>query len=336
MRNRECKTGAVRQHAHSAFYTLHFTLILALVFITGGASCNRPWIRQIAGPPRTLPESATLEQIVAKVNENTAKVHSLQSTQASLHIPGVPGLRSQVAMQPARRFRLLADGPLGGGSELDLGSNDELFWLWIRRNEPPAIFFCAHDQFATSNARQLMPVEPEWLLEAVGLAYLDPSQPMEGPTNVGGGRLMIKSRRPTSTGELVKTTVVDEWDGTVLEQHLYDAGGQRIASALTSRYKADPQTGVALPRTIEVQWPTADMSFRLEVTDWLVNAPPMESLWVKPEPPGYPNVNLADPSVRFMVPGTAAATLPAPALPPIAAPGNMPNNLSTYPHGLSP
>jgi hypothetical protein len=58
------------------------------------------------------------------------------------------------------------------------------------------------------------------------------------------------------------------------------------------------------------------MSFHLDVNDWAVNAIPAENLllWSKPEYPGYPNVDLADPNLRFTVPAgsvpSAATSLP--------------------------
>src|SRR6185369_16516358 len=114
-----------------------------LFFATSGATCNQ-WMRQYT-QPRTLPQSATLEQVMSVVNDNTARVQSAQATSATLTIPGVPGLHTNVAFQSPHRFRLRADGPFGGGPELDLGSNDELFWLWVKRNQPPAMFFCRQD-----------------------------------------------------------------------------------------------------------------------------------------------------------------------------------------------
>jgi hypothetical protein len=194
-----------------------FALLLCL-FVCGGASC-RQWTRTYTEGPRTLPVSATLDQVVTSVNDNASRVQSLQSTQASLTLPGAPiALRASVALQEPRRLRMTANSPFN--SELDLGSNDEFFWLWVRQQQPQATFVCRHDQFAVSNARQIIPVEPEWLIAAVGLPRFDVTQPLEGPTPVGQGRLQIRSKQPSSLGEMTKLTIVDEWDGTVQEQHL--------------------------------------------------------------------------------------------------------------------
>lgn len=301
-----------------------FVIALAL-FAASGATCQQ-YTRQFT-QPRTLPPSATLDQVMTVVNDNTARVQSLQSTQASLSVPGAPSLRANVALQMPQRLRMRADAPLGGGPELDLGANEDVFWLWVRRNQPPALFFCRRDQFAVSSARQIIPVEPEWLIEAIGLTRFDPLESYEGPKPVGSGRVEIRSHKLSSLGDMTKITILDAWDGTVLEQHLYDAQGQRIATSITSKYKRDPNSGAALPRSIDVQWPTAQMSFHLDVNDWQVNAIPAENLllWAKPDYPGYPNVDLADPNLRFTVPAGAAPTASA------AAPANLSGPTVVYP-----
>ena len=67
------------------------------------------------------------------------------------------------------------------GPEVDLGSNDQLFWFWIKRNQPPAVYVCRHDQFPTSRARQMIPIDPNWLVEALGTLVLDSQLPHQGP-----------------------------------------------------------------------------------------------------------------------------------------------------------
>ena len=295
-----------------------------LIFVAGGASCNQ-WVRGYT-QPRMLPATATLDQIVTLVNDNANRVQSLQSTQATLSVPGAPSLRATVALAPPRRLRLRADASLTG-PELDMGSNDELFWLWVRRNQPPTMFVCRHDQFAMSNARQIIPVPPDWLLNAAGLARLDPNQPLEGPFPVHGDRVEIRSRQSTAAGDITQITIVDQWEGTVVEQDVYNPQGQLLAVARANRFIRDPASGANLPRSIDVQWPTAQMSFHLDVSGWQVNTIPPDNLtlWTKPEYQGYPNVDLAEPNLRFNVPN---------ATPPVT-PVTIPGTAALYPPGAS-
>jgi hypothetical protein len=276
-----------------------------LTFVASGASC--PWmIRQPGSPiPQVLQQAATLDQIVAAVNDNTSRVRSGVASKAFLTVPGVPRLNANLAFEMPRRFRLQASIPISG-PELDVGSNDELFWLWVRRAQPPAMFYCRHDQFAASNARRIMPVEPEWLLQALGLPTFQPHEELQGPFAVGAGRLEIRSRSQTASGQMNKITVVDAARALVLEQHLYDASGQRIASSVTSNHIHDGLSGANMPRQIDLQLPSSQMKLQIHVVDWKLNAltPEQAGMWTKPDysATGAPNVDLADPNLQFQLP----------------------------------
>ena len=284
--------------------------VLLLLFVASGASCPQ-MIRQVSAPgPRVLPENPTLEQVVAAVNQNSSHIHSLSMNQASVSVAGYPSLKATLVAQRVRRFRLLAESFLG--AEVDIGSNDELFWIWIKRNQPPAVFHCRHDQFATSSARQIMPVEPEWLFEALGAVTFDPNERHEGPVPIGQGRLQIRSTRQSSFGELVKVTVIDASTAWVLEQHLYDpreTGKGPIASSFTRAHRRDALTNLTMPRQVEIQWPTAGFTMKIDVEQLSINEIPGDPsmLWAKPEKPGYTNIDLADPSIRFALPAQPLA-----------------------------
>ena len=91
--------------------------------------------------PRVLPASPTLEQVMTVVNRNSQLVHSFTADQAEIAVDGAPKLRANMAMTRPNNFRLQA-GTLITGPELDLGSNDELFWFWVRRDDSNAVYYC--------------------------------------------------------------------------------------------------------------------------------------------------------------------------------------------------
>jgi hypothetical protein len=266
-------------------------------------------LRQPGAPvPQILPTAATLDQVITAVNDNTARARSGVATQAYLRVPGVPRLSASVAFETPRRFRLKGGTRLMG-DELDVGMNDELFWLWVRRGEPPAMYFCRHDQFAQSSARQIMPVEPHWLVEALGLPTFEPREEHQGPVSVGAGRLEIRSRRRTAMGEMTKVTVVDAQRALVLAQHLYDPQGRPIATALTSNHIhiRDGLSGVNMPRQIELKMPSTNLQLRIDVVDWQINTlgPEQAEIWALPDkrPEGAQPIDLADPTLQFTLPG---------------------------------
>ena len=277
---------------------------LALVVVamaSSGAACPQVLRGYQVGTmplPRALPTQATLDQIIAAVHDNTQRVRSYMAPQAVLVVPGVPRLSAQVACEPPRRFRLRAQTSVTG-SELDIGSNDDLFWLWIRRHQPPVMLFCRHDQYAQSSARRLLPIRADWMPELLGLVNFRPEDRHEGPFPLPDGRIEIRSRIHSGEGELFKSTLLDGTTGLVVEQHLFTTTGERLASCRTSRHRVDPQSGAALPRLVEVSWPASGIEFQLELAAITTNTPATDpgQLWQMPAYEGYEPIDLADPSV---------------------------------------
>ena len=288
---------------------LAWSLVGLLVLVaSSGAGCPRV-LQQYTQPiPRALPPSPSLDQVVDVINNNSSRINSLSAPRATLNMSGAPALNANIAFMRPRSFRLVAQKFIG--PEFDMGSNDELLWFWVRRVQPPALYFARHDQFGTSAARQVMPVEPEWLIEALGIVSFDRAGQIEGPTPVGSGRVEIRTVMQTAAGPLSRIVIVDDSRGVVLENHVYDAQGTRLASTILSKHRHDPASGVTLPQHVELQWPPAAMSATLELGEVIVNQLPADpqQLFTKPVYNGYPEINLAQPGGLVPVaPPNAAA-----------------------------
>ena len=306
--------------------------LLALVVValaSTGATCPnalRGYQVGVMPLPRALPEQPTLEQVIGTVHDNTRRVRSLMAPQAVLSVPGVPRLSAQVACEPPRRFRLRAQTAITGG-ELDIGSNDELFWLWIRRHEPPVTLYCRHEDYAKSAARKLIPLRADWMPELLGLVTFRPEDQHEGPVPLTDGRIEIRTTMAGPDGAMRKSTILDGTTGLVLEQHLFTPTGERLASVRTSRHRVDPPSGAALPRLVEVSWPASGVEFQLELTSITTNMAPADpgQLWQMPSYEGFQPIDLADPAVVISGPAAGATApappvAPAPLLPPAPSP----------------
>jgi hypothetical protein len=318
---------------------LHYRTIICLAMLpliacAGGATC---WPRRTTlqpPPPVAFQETPTLEDVLAVVNSNSQDVRQLQTEGATLSVRGLPALRADVALERPRRFRMRAELLQLTGPEIDLGSNDELFWMWIKRNPQPGIYFARHAEFAASPMRRLLPIEPNWLSEAFGLVQLDPRRRYEGPFVEGEERLWIRSRIPGPQGEMAKVTVVHRKYGYVIEQHLYDERGRLLAKVEGSDHRYYSLEGVSLPHRIQVQFapdqPT-QLAFQLDVSGYRINQlqGDVARLFELPRIEGQPLVNLADP--RFQpaggfLPTAAPSRAPTPSYP--AA--DFPNTQARY------
>jgi hypothetical protein len=276
-------------------------LLAAGLLVLSGSSCHwlMPQQDDVFGGP-ALPPSPTLEQIAAAVNNNSGQIRCFAANQATLSGQGFPSLRTTVQFERPGRLRLVAGTALMG-PEIDLGSNEEMFWIWIRRNQPPALYYCRHDQYASSPARRTLGVDPDWLIEAAGVTEINPNLPHQGPTPVSAGRYEIRLQIPAPDGPRTKILIIDGKRALVMEQHEFDAQGQLIARAINRSHRRDPRTGLVMPRVVEIQVPRMGLSMRLDLGNVEINGPSAETAawWTMPRYEGWPSVDLCDPSLQF-------------------------------------
>jgi hypothetical protein len=279
------------------------SLVVLGLFGLSGASCPQ-FLQQYGNQrPRQLPASPatpTLEQVIQVVNHNNSQIQSFQANDASLSGNGFMTLRARVAFQrtsPSQgsRFRLLAG--TGFGDELDLGSNEELFWFWMRREQPPAVYYCRHDQFASSQAQRVLPVQPDWLIDAMGVGEIDPALPHQGPYRLPNDQLKIETIRNTPAGPMTKVTILDGSQGWILEQHMVDARGQTLVSSRCSQYRIDPLTNLAMPTVVQINCPSQKFSMQIDLGKPRINVPLGNAeLWSLPNYPNTQLVNLGGPT----------------------------------------
>lgn len=291
-------------------------LLLLVVFCGSGATCSRsfrnPFAAQLGPPaPEVLLTGSSLDQVIAAVNQNSSRIVSYQSNDASITIPGIPGiplLRGNIAAQRPGRVRMRASTAITG-EEMDLGSNDELFWFWVKRNEPPALYFSRHDQFVGSAAQQLMPVEPQWLLDALGMMQFSPTDHHEGPVPHSNGTVEIRSVVQSRGGTMTKNTVVDARRAWVLEQHIYAPTGALLASAIARSHRYYPEIGASLPQEIDLRLPAMQMSLTIDVGTVAINqlgASPQ--LWSLPAMSGVQQIDLGSAPPGGVAPISTAAS----------------------------
>lgn len=293
--------------------SLRSFLLLLIVFCSSGATCNRGFRNPFAqlGPPapEVLIAGSSLDQVVAAVNQNASRVVSYQTNNASITVPGMPGiplLRGNIAVMQPGKVRFRASTTLTG-DEVDMGSNEQLFWFWVKRNDPPALYFSRHDQYTGSTAQQMMPIEPQWLLDALGMMQFSPNDRHEGPFPHSNETLEIRSILQTRAGQMSKSTIVDALRAWVLEQHVYDATGTLVASSRATNHRYFPELGVSLPQKIALNVPAAELSLSIDVgTVQLNNLVDNPALWSLPSI--TPQIDLGTAAVGAVAPIRSAGS----------------------------
>ena len=278
------------------------TLQIALViFVSCGCSCvNAPWCNQT---PTRLSASPSLGEVMGVINSDTARVTSMSTNHATLRVSGAPtSLRANLYVErrpgAPTRLRLRASSSLTG-PEMDLGSNDELFWVWVKRSEPKAVYVARHDQYAGSPMHRLIPLTPEQLVSALGLVTFPADASHQGPFRAEPGRLEIRSVVTGPQGPQTIITEVDDRAGWVLGQRLYDQAGKHLATVKMSDHQNDPISGATLPERVQISWPERGLSMSISANRYDINVPPtVADVFALPHFEGYPRVDLARSNVQ--------------------------------------
>ena len=267
-----------------------FWLVLLMLIACSGASC----VRRSTGPtaPVAFVGTPSLEQVMQVVNNNSSRIHQLEATGAELSVSGYPDLRAELSFERPRRLRLRAASIRG--TELDLGSNDEVFWMWVASSQPSAVHFGRHGQYDFESSNTI-PVSPEWLIDALGVLQLNPNGAHDGPHRRANGQLEIRTQMGSARHSLIRTITVDGTTGWVTQQHLINTRGQVVATATASQHEHYPEHQVSLPRQVTISLPTAGITFTLEVNRFTVNVLPPDTSqrWAMPQPEGVPLVDIS-------------------------------------------
>jgi hypothetical protein len=112
-------------------------LILALIAVTTMPGCisGRGMIAfhrrdPMAGAPRLRNASnPQLEDLVTHLNDNTNRIQSWRANNVEIHANHF-SLSGTLAVEKGNHVRLVVSSPMG--NEVDMGSNDERFWIWSR------------------------------------------------------------------------------------------------------------------------------------------------------------------------------------------------------------
>jgi hypothetical protein len=283
-------------------------MMLCTLLVTSGAACPRRfWKPFQSSPPVVFSSQPTLQEITEVINANRARITGLYSTNSRISGSGFPSLRTSLAVGSERHVRLRA-GTGVTGQEMDVGSNQEVFWVWIKRADPPALYYGRYDQFPSDATRQILPVRPEWLVEAIGIVSLAPNGPHQGPFRRNDGLLEVHTPIATLDGQFTRVLVIDAGSGWIREQQLLNANRQVIARATNSQHFRDPGTGAVLPRHTEIDWPGAGMQLSLELGNTQIGPlDPQSEMWTKPDYPGFPDVLVTQPPPPVVLPDPAAA-----------------------------
>jgi hypothetical protein len=223
-----------------------------------------------------LNETPSLQEVTSVVNR-TQNIHQLSTNSASVEVlsmPNLPRLRATLNLEGERKFRLRASLPIVLGAGLDMGSNDEVFWFEVPEGISKTLYYARHDQYRQQLNRAILPVDPTWIMDALGLVQIDPSSVVAGPVKREDGKLEIRNTMAMPDGIYQRVCLIEPSAGYITQQYLYAPSGNLVAQSNASNHVYYEQQQCALPHRVELNLAPAvgpPLSMRIEVGAYAVN-----------------------------------------------------------------
>lgn len=277
-------------------WKLGLMFCVSMLFVSSGATCIPRRSHNEFQPPVLFQTSPDINQLANAINRTRA-VNQLQSNAVKVKIPDIPTLSAQIVWERPRRFRMTGGLSSIMGTDFDLGSNEEVFWMATRHGPSPTLYFARHDQFESQVDRQILPVSPEWLIEAMGIVELDPSHVIGTPRPDANGLIEIESAIASPIGQYRRTIYVDPKLGLVRRIFLRDPSGRLLASSILSNHQFYPAIQTSLPHKAEVQLiPSGGppMNLQVDIGFYTVNDNQGQdpNRWIAPQLAGYTPIDL--------------------------------------------
>ena len=281
-----------------------------LILATTGCESTR-WNFLKRDPANDVPAkpgaAPTVVNLVAYLNENAKRVNSVRFDDLSVDVTvnagtinsQTFGLGGTLFAEKPRNFRLKAS--VVSKDEADIGSNAQEFWFWIARNPEPRQYYCTYRDLDEGRVQMMpLPIQPEWVMETLGLANYGPADKYQLELDKDGKTLRLIEKARSPSGQPVRKVIVmnrKEADARAGQPQvtayllLDDATGQEVCSAHITAVKVF--NGVVLPSKLELRMPAQKMKMAMKMDRVTVNSALPSTAFVRPQMTGIEPFNLA-------------------------------------------
>ena len=297
-------------------------LSVAVIGTTGCESLKR--LGQWNRPPANtaMLEDRDPAQFVSYLNQQAGYLQSIRYDDVAVSARGPEGpmprlTEGTLACTKPRNFRMMSGHLLTSGTEVDLGSNDQEFWMYIKRPEP-TLLYASHTDFSAGKAALPIPFETDWVLEALGMSTYDPTLAYSADLDQKDRVYTLSWDAMTPRGDAVRKVIVFSGDREsgerpqVRKHVVLDANRNVVASAEIVEVErivvpAPPNSRQAevaytVPRHVILEWPQQQYKMDLKLAKPRVNEGMSERefnfFFRRPDISGANEVNLATANIR--------------------------------------
>lgn len=213
---------------------------------------------------------------IEKINRRNSKVKSVcfEHVVITTSANKLLSLSSAIVYEKPKNFRMLTRSKFG--LESDVGSNEDNFWFWSKRLNPPYLYYSSYENL--ENSRLKITFNPLWLIDFLGVNEINYKN-----TNVfkQNNLIGIIETKSNAYENVAKITLIDPDKSAVIGHYIINKVGKIIASnEITEFQEVD---GILLPKTVQSYLEEEDLKVTWELTNPKVNIAINDQAWEMPD-----------------------------------------------------
>ena len=278
--------------------------ILTALLIGSGCRGRPPWGIPSRPPPCTFNPSATKHEIVAHVNRFVTPqgpeepLNRWLVTEMRIKVDKLPEVDGTLEVEAPNRLRIRAATPVMHKEIADIGSNEDELWFWF--DGAKEIYTIRHEHVPVAMQRLSMPIplDPDWLMEVLGVVPMNVDDFQKRPATDGGNWVDLVAHRASPSGDpVVRVVRVDLCYGRIVEHRVENESGELIASAKLANYGPDHSGQYIMPHSIHLEWPMMQTKMTLSLGKIRANHPSRgAAAWEVPKLAGVQRLDLGPPA----------------------------------------
>jgi hypothetical protein len=248
-----------------------------IIFVIGIAALyilQKPPSPTIVVPEVISSTSPQIPNIVHAVNSANSRIKSFYCEKTNIQA-WYKGMRTksqgELYYEPTKRFRFFARSIMG--LELDMGSNDSVFWFWSKRTKEPGLYYARYEDF--SKTRLKTPLNPLWIKGSLGLDVIDTKKAKFSEQEKD---LLVIQEATNSIGSKVLVyTFIEKSTSRIRGFSLTDTKGRTLASAEITYNTSN------IPAKIFYSWKEEERDMLIEFVNPTINTYRLDKkLWEIP------------------------------------------------------
>lgn len=232
--------------------------------------------------PVLPPQPPAIPDVVRIANQKCDQIQSLVCQDVDLKVwqKGVKlKLTAALFFEKPKRFRMMVRSAFG--KEGDFGTNDELFWFWSKRMEPPGLFYAHHQDLSKTDMKT--EYNPSFMVDSMCLSAIDVTKTkiVEREQDF----LVIERFTDQQGQKLAKINYFRKSDQRLKGFVISTTEGKAIMSAEVQSFEGE------VPKQIYFVWPRDQISVLMDLNAPQINPKVGGSTWTMPDI--QPKTNMA-------------------------------------------